>query len=63
MGWQSRSSKNVTLQETSFDQCDQMARLNIQYLAIYNKDKMPNKKTFCQSKLKKLPNTKAIPQK
>ena len=40
-------------------QCDQMAKLIVQYLAMYNNECLPNSmKKTCQSRIKFLPNTK-----
>ena len=33
-------------------QCDQMARLIFQYLAVYDKENVPNRFKICQSRLK-----------
>ena len=34
--------KSVNSEERSYNQCDQMARMFVQYLAVYNNENLPN---------------------
>ena len=41
-----------------YDQCDQIIRLFVYYLATYNTENLPKTQQICQSRLNLLPNNK-----
>ena len=45
-----------------FEQCDQMAKLLLQYVAIYSNKNWHNSPKNCQSRFKIMPNTKLTPK-
>ena len=47
----------VAHMSSSADQCDQMAKFCLQYLAVSKKENLPNVTKICQKSFEILPNT------